>query len=1076
MSSGNTPFDLYLHLAKELFEGRVSESDLPTTTAGLPPLDKDLLDHIVEHAESVASVAPRHGWALTQIAFEAAFSQNCTPSIRSFSAWYLARACNHWGQPKRAANALLIARHGFEELNDPAWIAACEWQSNALAWTKPDFAEAVRELKEALPNLPVEFVPHCRLALAFAQILTGDHPAAQENIRLSEEAYQARGDMLNRARCWLTLASLLRRQDRFDEAFQTLNHALQVFEQENALTDQARAHYQTALGHLLQADQLPQAIERFQRAIVLFEVTDLDLWRGMCLNNLGSVYLYTGELSLGDRYFRQAEEIFAHHGIPGLLADNLHDQGELNILRGMPQASIEQFSQSADINEELGSKLSAAVVITNLGKAYGQSGRYQDALHHLERAAERLSALNSPLRLGACESYAALIWSQLGQANLAHEHLDHAVRCYELADQKALLSEVHNIRAGIYFQQDKVQEALDSLKEALEVSLRHGIKPQIVLARRLLGEALAQTGKHEEALLVLEQAQVDASEMEMQMELASCLIATGTCFTAHARGGEAQSAFEQALQLSLGILPEIEWRSHIGLGDLASSRSETGKALISYRRAVHAFMRIRKNFWQPSLAGSYLQKPARVFDRIIALASHANAAEDTLIFIESFKASTLQRQIVSDHSRTMDADSQELSDLEAEIRFLQDRLRTPSELRFPYHAGAEFRKIRSQLLEKTNRYDALKARLERRDEFKRSPANAAGDHFDVNTFRALADRTLQENWIALDYYLTDESIIITLLGPRRCKVWNTPIPYRLRMALEACQRAGRSPTPPTADDLAVLGKTLLPDTLADELTSDTYLLLSPHRELHTIPWAALQPGFSSEPLVTLCVPVVIPSLQNLMSIWERDATHIPLGREDGLAVGLSTFDGKHPDLPQVRSEISFLRSTLGPNGVCLAEEDATWGNILQLADGSSLGLARFDWLHVASHFFSHPQMGRLSGLTLRDGDVWLDTLRDLAPMPELVTISACNSMSSFIHVGDEHVDLPSVCLAAGADSVVGNLWGVLDQAAAGFSAGFYSHYLSGLSPAQAVMQTQRDLIARGKPASQWAGFVCIGAP
>jgi CHAT domain-containing protein len=195
-----------------------------------------------------------------------------------------------------------------------------------------------------------------------------------------------------------------------------------------------------------------------------------------------------------------------------------------------------------------------------------------------------------------------------------------------------------------------------------------------------------------------------------------------------------------------------------------------------------------------------------------------------------------------------------------------------------------------------------------------------------------------------------------------------------------------------------------------------------------------------------------------------------------LAVGLSTFDGKRRDLPQVRSEISSLRSKLGPDGVCLAEEDATWENILQLAQGSAEGLSRFAWLHVASHFFSHPQRGRLSGLALRDGDVWLDTLRDLAPLPGLVTVSACNSSSSFIHEGDEHVDLPSVCLAAGADSVVGSLWGVLDQAAAGFSAGFYSHYLGGLGPAKAVAQTQRELITRGEPASQWAGFICIGAP
>jgi tetratricopeptide (TPR) repeat protein len=1074
--SSDTAFHVYLNLGNELFEGRLSESDLPTVLADLPTLDKNLLDRIAEHAEGFASVTPRLGWALTQVAFDAAVYQNGDLWLRSLSAWYLARACNHWAQPKRVASALLVARHGFEALNEPAWIAACEWQSNALAWTKPDFAEAVRGLKEALPDLAAEFVPQGRLALAFAQILIGDHPAAQENIRLSADAFQATGDDLNQARCWLTLASSLRRQDRFEEAFQRLHQALQVFEQKNARTEQARAHYQIALGHLLQVDQLPQAIEHFQQAITLFEATDLELWRGMCLNNLGSVYLFTGELILGSQYYQQAEDIFAYHGIPGLLADNLHDQGELNILRGLPQVSIEQFRQSAEINEELGSQLSAAVVFTNLGKAYGRSGRYQDALHHLERAAERLSALNSPLRQGACESYAALIWSQLGQPSTAHEHLDRAVRCYEQADQKALLSEVHNIRAGTYFQQDKVQEAIDSLKEALDVSLRHGIKPQTVLARRLLGEALAQTGNYEDALEVLGFAQEDAARMEMQMELASSLVASGTCHAARERQDEARSAFEQALQLSEGILPEIEWRAHIGLGDLAGALSDHEKALTSYRRAVHAFARIRQNFWQPSLAGSYLQKPSHVFDRMIAFAARVNAAEDTLIFIESFKASTLLGQLLSDPAPTQDADSRELSDLEAEIRFIQDRIRTLPDLPFPHRTGSEFRKIHTQLLEKTNQYEVLKARLERRSKFKHGSARAMGDGFRLDLFRASAEQALQGNWVALDYHLTDERLIIVLLSPKGCNVLNVPISYRFRMALEACSRAGRSPEPPTSADLAVLGQALLPNLIANELTPDTFLLLAPQRELHAIPWAALQPEFSTQRLASLCVPSVIPSLQNLMAIWERRVLNPIPKQGGGLVVGLSTFNGKLRDLPQVRSEVSFLQSNLGPEGVCLAEEDATWQNLLQLAQGTERGLSRFAWLHVASHFFSHSQQGRLSGLTLRDGDVWLDTLRDLAPMPGLVTISACNSSSSFIHEGDEHVDLPSVCLAAGAGSVVGSLWGVPDQAAAGFSADFYSHYFNGLSPAKAVTQAQRDLITRGEATHQWAGFVCIGAP
>jgi tetratricopeptide (TPR) repeat protein len=554
MSNGD-PLHDYLKLSNDLFQGRYSETDLPSVVIlKLPPLDRLLLDRIADHAESLAFVEPHLGWALTRIAQEASSAQNCDLLLRSLAAWYLARAGNHWAQPARVQEAVQLARQGFRELNDPGWLAACDWQANALPWAQPDFAESARRLHAALPHLKAEFAPHCRLALAFAQILTGDHSTALENAMLSETAYEAKGDILNQARCWLTQASALRRQDRFEEAFQKLDQARRVFEEMNARTEQARAHFQIALGCLLQTDQLPAAVDHFNKAIALFEETDLDLWRGMCLSNLGAVYLFRGELTPADRHYRQAGEIFERHGISGLLADNLNDQGEVNILRGMPQAGIEQLSRSAALNEQLGSQLSAAVSLTNLGKAYGQNGRYQDALYYLEQAAARLSALDSHLRLGTCQKYAALIWVQLGQPELAHAYLDQASQSYELAGQEVMLSEIHNIRAAAYFQQERVKEAIDCLGQALEVSLRHSIKPQAVLARRLLGEALTRVGRFEEALGHLDQAQAEASEAGLQMELAASLAAIATRHAACSRPAEAQSAFENALLLSEGIL------------------------------------------------------------------------------------------------------------------------------------------------------------------------------------------------------------------------------------------------------------------------------------------------------------------------------------------------------------------------------------------------------------------------------------------------------------------------------------------------------------------------------------------
>jgi CHAT domain-containing protein len=256
------------------------------------------------------------------------------------------------------------------------------------------------------------------------------------------------------------------------------------------------------------------------------------------------------------------------------------------------------------------------------------------------------------------------------------------------------------------------------------------------------------------------------------------------------------------------------------------------------------------------------------------------------------------------------------------------------------------------------------------------------------------------------------------------------------------------------------------------------LVVSPHKELHAIPWAALTVEASAKMLVQSCIPVVTPSIQSLMMLWRRDEA-IPIKPQNGLAIGLSSFGERRRELPHVKDEITFLSSKLGADGVCLAESDASWKNLIELnqtsVNGKRRGLSRFDWMHIASHFFSHAQTGRLSGLALYDGDVWLDSFRDLSPLPKLVTLSACNSISSFVYDGEEHVDLPSTCLIAGAQNVVGSIWPVLDNAAAGFTSRFYSHHLNGMSPAQALAKSQRELLDRGAPVSEWAGFQCIGA-
>ena len=1079
------PHHAYLNLANALFENRISERNLSHTIEKLPPLEKTLLNKLAEIAEGFALTEPRHGWAIARVADQAATSQKCEPFLQSLAAWYLSRAANHWGQPKKVKTAIARARRGFRKLGEKGWIAACGWQSNILSWTKSDIVLSVKELQQALIDLQQEgffqFVPDCQRALGYSQLLIGEFEKASGNFLASEAAFAAKGDTLNQAHCWLNEASLLRRQSHYDEALLLLNRALKVFEKVPAPIDIAHVYYQLATINLLRTENLSQAISYLEKAQHIYVETNLELWWADCTTNLGTIYMQNGLFKKADKLLKHARPSLTRHGVLGLLADNLNDSGKLNMLRGRPRLSIKQYQDAEKLHEMLGIKLQAAIDAANLGEVYGQIGQYQNALHHLERAITSLKTFESPHRLGSCERYMAMIWSELGRPTLAHEHLDRAVACFEKTKQKALLASVYNSRASVYIQQGQPTEAIECLKKSQSYSEEQGLQPQVALASRLLGEALLNAGRGSEAVDHLMRANAAFAEMGMTYERAAVLVALGFYYIQSSNVNSARAAFNEALQISQIIFPEIEWRTQAGLADLAKIEGNIQNETHAYQLGVKALSKIRQNLWQPSLVGSYLNSPSEFFDRATALIAKVESAEHALGFIEENKATGFLQQLLVSPNAGNTKKSQELNDIKAQINWLQQQFRVSFDTSFLLKSEIQTRQLKSQLIEKASLYNVKTEQLER----QYHSGNADGamiPSFDLTVFRTLATQRIGNSWLALDYHLTDNELIIIAIAPTSVETHVVPLSMRIRMALKTATQPKYDQVSqgPTQRDLGILGRLLIPAQIVDLLTPDTYLFLVPHKYLHRIPWAALQPDIDSEPLVRLCMPCIIPSLRGLVAFWKRTTLRRSIRRKNGLLVGVSNFQGIRTDLPYVKDEILALKQKLGPRGSLLSEKDATWQNLKGLCtkDGQNrkrAGLSRFDWFHIASHAFADMYTGRLSGIALADGDVWLDNLIELAPLPTLVTLSACDSIYSYIYSGDEHMGLPATCLAAGADCVVGSIWPIVDKRAAEFSISFYDKYWKGSSPAQAVAQIQRELADQNEPINSWAGFVCVGA-
>jgi CHAT domain-containing protein/tetratricopeptide (TPR) repeat protein len=1074
--------DGYLQVAAELFDGRLLEADLPIAVAPLPLLTQNLLHELAALAEKEALSQPKRAWAIAAVA-DAAAGQTDDHFLQGLAAWQLARAANAWVRPQRVEAAVTRACTLFAALNEPGWLAACDWQLNALPWTRPNFKEAAAVLAEALNGLDAaglkSFVPDCRLSLAYAHLLIGNFEQARELTAASEHEYRAEDNLLGQGRCLLTHASRLRRQSHFAAAHTCLEQALVLFQQLDTPVFIAQAYFQLAYTALASQDRSEMAETRFFGALALFETADLPLWSAQCHGALAQRYYAVGRLQEAGAALRQAREIYAEYEVVGLKADSLLDSGRLELLRGNYALSLDYFSQAESLYDRAGNKWLPIVCLSNQGQVYFCLGFYQRALHYLERAYGYLQTLNIAYRTAFCEQLLAYCWLQLGHFSEVHLFLDKAGSHYKEAQQEKYLYEIYNLRAATLHHENKDREAIHYLQISLSVARQEGAVVEIALSRQLLGELFFILKEYDKVLPHLAVAEESFAEMGLLFEQAACEVALGRYYQQVGDERAAQTAWEQSLTLSAGVLPDIEWQAQAGLAGVASDRDKPAAALAHYRHMAKAMARLRQGLWQPSLAGSFLARPLPHLDAAVRLATQlatdsGAAQQDALPFIEESKAQTVARQLALENGLSFSEDqTTALSDLKAEINWLQEKLR-PGFADAPGRPHlADEATLRGQLVEKVKAYDRLQGQFERQQWGAQSEAGAA---FSQEQFRQQAGQQLGPNWLALDYYLAGETLCAVLLAPDECRAWQAAVSGPIRLALQAVNSEQYSVSSEqysvSSKQYARLGEWLLPAWVQERLTPETTLILSPHRGLHRLPWPVLRLG--ERPLVAAAIPVQLPSLHSLSLLWQRPAHGSP-PQGAGLLLAVGEFQGRLQPLPAVSREVALIRALPGVAGQPLRDTAATWGNLQALAGAEGLA-ARFAFWHLASHAFYDGLSGRFSSVALYDRDVLLDELWQLAPLPALVTLSACSGGHSLVYAGDEHVSLTLTCLAAGAQSVVSSLWPVQDGPMPELMARFYFHWQGGARPSQALALAQREAHGAGLPPAQWGGLQTFGQP
>lgn len=1065
----------YLTLANQLFRQAISETDLPHLVGPLPPLDRTLLQTIGDNATAVAQSQPRYGWALTAVA-DAAAQHTPDPFCQSLAAWYLAQAANAWYQPQRVTAASTRAQAGFAALGELGWVAACDWQLYAHPWMHNNFSQAAATLKQALHHLQVHnfplWVPYCRLSLAYAHLLHRKWDQVLAQLELAQQEFQSQQDTLGLGHCHYTLSGSLRRQMRLPEARQAILQAKQAFATAGAQIEWLKANYSLAQIYIHQHQQLEEAEHLLQQAAQQFSQYDLPLWAAQSWYALANLYRRNGQIAQATTCLQETESKLENYPIWGLRADHAITQGQLALDKGTYTTALYYFRQAETFYQRLEVDYLIALAVMNQGETLGAQGFYQQSIEYLEKALAYYQAQKNNSQSAACHIRLANVWMQLGQLPSALSHLTQAAHYAHETQQKDWLSAIYHRQARLYLQQNQPDQAIAQIQKLLSLVAQHPYaQVDEATAYYLWGLAWAAQKQPSEAIACLRRAADLFAGQTMNIDLAYCFFHLGNAYAAQGGASAALAAWEMSLNLNENNAPSLMWQIQAEMGQCLREQAQAEKALEHYRQAVTALHQLRLTFWQPELADIYLEKPEKMLEQAISLAVTLGEWADILPFMEAGKAHTLRHRLHT-AEQTQGMMPAAIQELAAQIQWWQKQVREQG----PANklAALSAVEIHEKLDTAVKQYSTAVAQWER----SQHDTPLSLQPFDVAQFRQQANQALGSDWLALDYYLFQDGVACVVVTPTTQDVYVQKMSATIQMALH---RVTQKASPKNQNQgqfrqhLTTLGNWLLPPVIHALEPMQTTVIIAPHSQLHQIPWSGLHVGQPARPLATVCATTLVPSLHTLTYLWQRVT---PTPHRDwstrGIILGVADFNGRHPHLPAVIPEVTALGQQFDRQTTLLLNEAATITNLRQLKKQGQL--ARGQFLHLASHILPDTRTGRLSQLALADGELWLDELRQLAPLPPLITLSACSGLRSRFYHGDEPLGLPVTCLAAGAQHVVGNLWPIQDKYSPEFMQEFYAHLGQGESVAKALAGAQQSSWLAQTDMRYWAGFQCLGMP
>ncbi|MFY9556119.1 MAG: sigma 54-interacting transcriptional regulator, partial [Blastocatellia bacterium] len=292
------------------------------------------------------------------------------------------------------------------------------------------------------------------------------------------------------------------------KAIAGLNEAKRLFLELGDELGMSEAHY--ALGRTyIEINEFRIARDHLVAA-ASFQKTALDrALLAQIYRRLGNVDFHEGAFSSSKENYMKALELAEGSANTNLIGGVLLDLGT-TLFHGFPgenQESARYLERGIEYLERGGHKDYLALAYNNLGDNLRHSGSWDDAVTNLNKAIEVGQRYSKPNHEATAHITLAEILCAKGEYVQAEEHLKMSLELIEVSGDKWLESNALRILAAVYRGTGRVDFALKTLRDTMQLSTSIGDLHGVTLAMVGLAEFHSSQGGHEQAGEYLELAQ-----------------------------------------------------------------------------------------------------------------------------------------------------------------------------------------------------------------------------------------------------------------------------------------------------------------------------------------------------------------------------------------------------------------------------------------------------------------------------------------------------------------------------------------------------------------------------------------